>query len=216
VESFVQKLFAVAASIGLLVAGGVITQLTERITERRRFQRAACAAIADLLEVRHTVLALKNTMDRIGGLGAIPTEARAGIRVLVSTIVPNPRELHDRYEKSLNTIAELDPVLAFTLRSKDFGQQALTQLAALAAQDKSSAFFYGHVEQSVSVAMVPALKDAALRLSKVVKKTKEVREALEKQEKEPIAVGELFESMKAVVRMAQAATASGGSTSPSK
>src|SRR5437868_5677593 len=100
--------------------GFLLAQLGGWSTGRKERKRVVSQALSEALEVRNRLFAMEGMVDQITVLrGNVPEHEKANIRVFLNSLLPKWEELHTRYESCVTTLAGIDPLLAYHLRSKD-------------------------------------------------------------------------------------------------
>jgi hypothetical protein len=133
--------------------GWLLSQLTQSMTNRRERRKALGKTLADLLEIRHLLLAVPSALKAFSSIIAIPPEAQLFMKSVFSGwLIPNAESLSKRYDEAVTTMAETNPGLSFRLRSKQLILPWLQQLRCLALQhgDKSAARLMTDVEDMIS------------------------------------------------------------------
>ena len=125
--------------------------------------------------------------------------------------LPNPAELHKRYNESVTTLASLDPVLGFRLRSRDMVRPLFTFLNSMAAKDPVGAAVWFRVQQPLIQEASKAIRDAVLELaSKHGRAThRDIRKRLDRSNEPP---KELDVWLKSVIEAAKTENVSAPST----
>ncbi len=89
------------------------------------------------------------------------------MRVAFDSILPKWDELHLRYDQNVTTLAGLDPLLAYRLRSKDLIRSLLTLLHSLMGKDAQAAAVMGPIMRTRLLSQVePILDKSILALSR--------------------------------------------------
>lgn len=155
------------SAVNILI-GFLIGQLTGFVAERRERKKAIAHALSDLLIVKYQLFALEEVVEEIGEIiGDIPEHEKSQLRVVFNSLLPNWNELHSRYDQSVTTLAGLDPLMAFDLRSKDFILPLLNWVHSVMAQDPQAAAMMGPVFKTKLMSKVePLLDKSLLRLAR--------------------------------------------------
>lgn len=149
-----------------IVIGWVLQETSHSLADHRERRRAISLALADLWDIEHHFRALNFVLEKLGSFGAIPPQAKAQVWVVLEQLIlPDPAELHKRYNQSVTTLASLDPVLGFRLRSKDLVRPLLTFLNSVAAQSPETAVVWFRLQKPLIDQTNNALKDAVLELA---------------------------------------------------
>lgn len=99
-------------------------------------------------------------------LGNVPEHQKSQIRVFINSLLPKWEETHSRYEPCITTLAGLDPLLAFHLRSKDAILPVLNWLHSLMGQDPTAASLIGPVLKNLMKSTEPVLNKSILLLAR--------------------------------------------------
>jgi hypothetical protein len=142
--------------------GWVLSSLSQYLLARRQRREAISRALSDLLEIRHQLIAVDATLKKIRETVPIPPEAEAQVGPFLEQFLPNPEQLSRRYDESVSLIASVDPILAFSLRSKDLVRPTLQRLIAFMAQDVQAAI----VGQTMKQALLPHVERELCRITK--------------------------------------------------
>src|SRR5258708_30909921 len=127
-------------AVFLIVIGFLLAQLNSYFLQRGERKKAVSLALSELLEVRNQFVGLELTMEQVVNLaGSIPEHVKAQFRVTLDSFFPKWEEQHSRYDQSVTTLAALDPLLAYELRSKDFIRPILMTLHSIMSQDPQAA-----------------------------------------------------------------------------
>jgi hypothetical protein len=154
-------------SAGLILLGWLLGQAEHWFTEHRERRKALSRALADLLEIRHQLIAMEFVLGEIGKFGQIPPQAASQFRLFSESLLPDWNELHRRFDESVTVVASLDPLLGFQLRSKDFIRPVFQRLHLVIVQGDPQAAMIGQaVTQSLFGEAEAALNDAILKVSR--------------------------------------------------
>lgn len=149
-----------------VILGGVLSGFTAFFRARQERKRIIATALADLLEVRHRVVGFNLVMDKIQSLAGIPQEVMPTLRNLLDSITPLDTGLDERYNHAVTLLAGIDPVLGFSLRSKQTLPKVLSALRAHAAASNTDLAFYETVEAGLLTAVKPTLDSAVMELAR--------------------------------------------------
>lgn len=138
--------------LGGVALGWGLNQCGQWLVFRRDERRAIGRALADLLEVRHRLLAIPEALGAMTSKLGMPSDVRTPLKVIFGALFPPDEGLTKRYEESVNLVAGTNPILAYRLRSQDMVGPYLQHLRALAAQDGPQ-----------SMALFAAMEDHLLR-----------------------------------------------------
>lgn len=156
-------------SVLLVIVGFVLAQLNSLFADRKERKKAVSCALSDLLEVRYQFIGLEDLVEQIEMLTGsnIPEHQKSQIRVVFDSLFPAWNELHARYERSVSTLAGMDPVLAFRLRAKDFIRPAFTAMHSMIGQDAQAAAVVGPIIRTqLHAKLEPVLNESILTLAR--------------------------------------------------
>ena len=149
-----------------IFVGFLLAQLGGYFVGRRERKKAISSALAELLEVKSRLFGLEGMIDRItDSLGNVPEHEKSQIRVFINSLLPKWDDLHLRYEPAVTTLAGLDPLLAFHLRSKDTIMPILNWLHSLMGQDPKAAAQVGPILKKLMNSSEPVLNKSILLLA---------------------------------------------------
>lgn len=148
-----------------VVLGSLLTGIRSYFKERAEHKRVLASALTDLLEVRHrlvsTDLAIKELRSKFGA----PAEVVPHIRNLQDALLPGATQLDDRYDSAVTLLSGIDPVLSFTLRSKNSLPRVLGMLRQTATTGGTNLAQFEKMESTLRSAAIPSLNDAILELA---------------------------------------------------
>jgi hypothetical protein len=134
---------------------------------RRDERKAIGRALADLLEIRHRLLAIPKAVEAMSAKLGMPTGAQAPMKVAFGVLFPSDQGLTKRYEEAVNLVAGTNPILAYRLRSQDLIGPFLHQIRALALQDgPQSVTMFATVEDHLYRQLTPHLERLIRELAK--------------------------------------------------
>jgi hypothetical protein len=154
-------------SVFLIVVGFLLAQLNSYFAGRRERIKAISCALSDLLEIRYQFVGLQVLVDEIGDLAGNTLEhEKSKMTVAFDSMFPKWEELHARFDQSVTTLAALNPLLAFQLRSKDFIRPHLRYLHSLMGQDPQAAALFGPILKTNLLSKVePVLNESIYALA---------------------------------------------------
>jgi hypothetical protein len=149
-----------------VVIGSVLSGIGAHWRARQERKRIISLALADLLEVRHRLVALNVFVEKVRSLSGVPAEAMPGIRNLFDSLTPVDSGLDARYSQAISHLAGIDPMLAFSLRSKQALPALLTAMRTKAIAGGGDLGLYDSFESQLLRAAKPTLDKAVLELAK--------------------------------------------------
>lgn len=156
------ELLVASFTLAGAVCGALIQEFSAHLRSRRETRRLVATALADLLGVRHFLITSPLSMAKEArGLGA-PAELMNAVLPVLAPALPSEEALHVRFQKAVDELGSIAPVLAFRLRTRDASVRLTTLLRQLA--DGASP----ELEQVVSRGlkdMREAIDDACLELA---------------------------------------------------
>ena len=154
----------IAPLIGV-VLGGAISGLGAQFIARKERRRILAVALADLLEVRHRMMSFDLVLEKLRSEFNLGPESFPILRNLFDTLAPLDASFTERYNGAISLLAGVDPVLAFTLRSKNDLPKLLGTLRALATSDGANPALYEDFESTLRAAAAPSLNEAVMGLA---------------------------------------------------
>src|SRR5437016_3935985 len=194
--------------LGVFV-GWLLHEISDLIRRSREDRRLAGKVLAELLELRHSLLALRLTLRELRKRLLIPEEAEPLFRTIFSPMIAKlMAELPERYNRAIDSAAGAFPILAFELRSKEKIGLAFDQIRAFASGDAQAVAVISQVEESITEKLVPVLDDLALRLGRLhgLRTWLQVRRKLKKADEVPPEISDLIDSL---IKRAQVAGSPG-------
>lgn len=116
-----------------VVLGAVISGAGVFWKARTERKRLIAAALAELLEVRHQLVSVDAVFGELRKRVELPSEAIPVLRGFLANFFPADPELRSRYSAAVNTLASVDPLLAYRLRSKDAAPEMLEEIRKFSA-----------------------------------------------------------------------------------
>jgi hypothetical protein len=160
-----ERVSSIIIPILTLLLGWFLNSFTPIFEARRENRKALSKAIADLLEIRHRLLAETVVMEQVKKiLPVTPLDERA-IRGLLLQILPETTDLSKRFDETVTLIASVDPLLGFQLRSKDFITKTGVFFTNLEAKAGSFLPSFTEYESRISRMAIPHLNEVILHLS---------------------------------------------------
>lgn len=141
----------VAPLIGVLL-GSVLSGIGFHFKARQERSRIIALALADLLEIRHRMVGVELILGRLFSLKLLNIEEGPLFRNIFESLLPDDPALSARYDNAVSLLAGIDPVLAFTLRSRDGIPKTLSTLRKLAAEQQFDLGDFKKLEGSLKAA----------------------------------------------------------------
>ena len=146
--------------LGALITG--IGLIWKARVERKRL--IACA-LADLLEVRHHLLAFRVVIHEVKKKFDVPAELAPILRTVMQRTSPLDPETHTRYSTAVSVLAGIDPVLAFKMRSKDRIPQMFETMNELLTSSGIAPTALEGLIASLHDLVIPSLDEAVVELA---------------------------------------------------
>lgn len=170
----------------------VVSQAGSYAADRRERRRAVGRALADVLETRRLVLgvmaAVELIADKLEGPTVIPPNARLALQqMLEQQFLPDPKPLVDGYERNIEILAGLDPILAAQIRALPQARPYLARLRSFALSAppgcETAVSTLAGADAALRRALSESLGDAAGTLAKHLgwRFRRRVRRALDSQ-----------------------------------
>lgn len=157
--------FQILAPLLGVVLGGAISGAGWLWRERQERKRIVACALADLLEVRHRIVSVDIVLRDLRQRVPMPEDVSPVLRVAIDQFFPVDNGLHTRYDSAVSLLAGIDPMLAFSLRSKNTVPTLLATVRSLAQAGGATPQEVESIESSLSDAVERSLNDASLVLA---------------------------------------------------
>lgn len=128
-----------------VAVGWLLSELSSLVRLRREDRRAAGPVLADLLEIRHRLLAVDEYVKEVGKQIPIPSQDKLQLQQWMQTLFPEPPRFIEKYEEAVLTLARVAPIRAFRLRGQPLMVPLLASLRGLAASTKADAEIWGTI-----------------------------------------------------------------------
>jgi len=152
--------------VGVLV-GWFLNQCAQWFIFRRDERKAIGQALADLLLIRHRILALCKSVESLIQKFNLPTDAQIPLSLALAKLLPPDDEMAKRYRDAVTLVSAINPVLGFRLRSQDVIEPLLDRLRAIALQDRSqSVAIFAKLETYLLSQLSPVLEDLIRELAR--------------------------------------------------
>lgn len=133
--------------------GWLLNELSSLVRLRREDRRTAGPVLTDLLEIRHRLLtlneAVREYVKELGKHLQLPSQAQLQfqqyLQTLLQTSFPQSPRFIEKYEEAVSTLARVDPIRAFRLRSQPLIAPFLDWLQSLAASTETDAQIWSTV-----------------------------------------------------------------------
>lgn len=154
----------IAPLIGV-VLGAAVSGIGALFRARAERKRLIARALADLLEIRHHVVAIEVVLREVRTRAPVSDEEALLFRTQMKSIVPLDTEIHKRYNEAVSLLAGVEPVLAFDMRSKNRVSELLELVTKTSTSLGATPSQTSEIESLVRGAMTPALDKAVLKLA---------------------------------------------------
>ena len=148
-----------------VILGSLLTGIGALISSRKNRKRAIGAALADLLEIRHRMVAFGSIIHNIKSISGIGPDQMPALRGHMDRIIPIDTGLDERYSAALTLLAGMDPILAFKLRSKNDIPKVISNLRSMALASGSDLASFEDYETKLRAAVLPSLNSSVLSLA---------------------------------------------------
>jgi hypothetical protein len=149
-----------------LIVGWSLNELSHVFRLRREERKPFAQAIADLLEIRHSIRVVSVAITEFKKRFPIPPDAELALRRFFQDFITQNETLRERYNETVSLIASVDPILAFHLRSKDEFTPFLRRLRPLIDSDYQAKPFAAQIEDRLSGAFVDHLERSIIEVAK--------------------------------------------------
>ena len=155
----------IAPLLGVIL-GSVLAGIGASWRIRQERKRIIAVALADLLEVRHRLVGFNALLEKVRHMPGVTPAVMPNIRHIFDTMVPPDPGLGERYSRAVSLLAGIDPMLAFSLRSKDSLPKLITGMRAKAIAEGADLEMYESFESQLLKTAKPALDKAVLELAR--------------------------------------------------
>jgi len=159
-----EALQVIAPLIGV-VLGSVISGIGAHFRARAERKRLIARALSDLLEIRHHVIGIETVLREVRSRVRVSEEEAHLFREHMNSVAPLDAEIHKRYDEAISLLAGADPVLAFTMRSKNKVPQFLDSMKSVSLSLGATLSQVSSVECVIRSVITPALDEAVLELA---------------------------------------------------
>lgn len=187
----------IAPLIGVLL-GGILSVYGQRYRSKQERRRTIGLALSDLLEIRHQLVTVDVIVRHMRNHVEIPPASLPMIRNAVDTVIGKNGGLDERYNNAISLLAGLDPVLAFSLRSKNAVPHLLSTMRNVGIDSGADLSSLEMLESSIRAMALPKLNDAILTLARhhSYSTEKAVNKILDKEEAIDPELTTFFENIK--------------------
>ncbi|MGM9482916.1 hypothetical protein ACS5PN_17105 [Roseateles sp. NT4] len=156
-----KDLLSVVGPLVGVVLGGALTGFSALRKARAERQRLIASTLADLLEVRFHLIRMNGLTTLVRQRKLAPDALLPHLRNIVESMSPIDAGLNERYSEALTTLAAVDPLLSYSLRSKNTVPSLLHAIRTAAVTQNVELAEFEAFETALLSASIPAL-DAAL------------------------------------------------------
>jgi len=132
---------------------------------REEHKRIIALALSDLLEVRHRVVTVNELIKFIKKQPDASQISSVQLRNMLEELIPIDTNLDTRFDEAVTLLTGVDPVLAFTLRSKNMFPHLLTKLRRITMDTGEAQHAFDDMESKVVEMVTPYLDEAILQLA---------------------------------------------------
>lgn len=129
----------IAVATAAVVVGWLLNEVTRFLKSRAADKRKVGRVLADFLELRRRLIAFprryRSWLAEAGLSGPVMIQVQ---RYVQKKFLPDSESLRKRYHSALNQLSEVDPYLAYKLRSKDWGPKLINWFEAAIQQDEDA------------------------------------------------------------------------------
>lgn len=166
---------AIAGIVGVLVGVAVtwgLNQMSALLRDRQERRKPIGRALADLLELRMQAFALRRFLQLCVAEYKLPHDALTEDSALAALTGPglllgDTEELTKRYNAAVDLVAEVDPVLAFRMRSKDRLPWFLAQMQAMLPRDVLTAHGLPNLPEEIGSELEDQFDEFVLELARL-------------------------------------------------
>jgi hypothetical protein len=172
--------------VGVLL-GWLLNEFSFSFRVRREDKSAFASALTELLELRHRAFAIRKIQELFRAQLPVPPEAQLALTGAIEALLPNFQDLAKRYNQAVDSVAAIDPMLAFRLRSQDFIPSLLRTLRGLATSDRNAAEVWPEIENEMNNLLNPLFDEFLVELARrhSLRSRFAVRRYLRKLDKSP-------------------------------
>lgn len=150
----------VGVILGSLISGmGVLWRA--RVERKSLIARA----LSDLLEIRHQLVSVELTLRELKNRVAISEDDAVAFRTHMSTVMPLDENIHQRYDEAITLLSGIDPLLAFSMRSKNKIPVLIESIRKLSISLGINPSQVSTLESIFRLSITPALDEAVLKLA---------------------------------------------------
>ena len=143
-----------------LAVGWALNEVSASFRLRREDRRAAGPILSDLFEIRHQLVTLEAVKKEFEEHFQIPAQGQLQLQNFIQAFMPTSPNLFERYEEAVSSLALVDPIRAFRLRSQPLIGPFLAHLRGLAASDQAGSEFWTRaVEPTVRGVFIKHLEE---------------------------------------------------------
>jgi hypothetical protein len=194
-----------AGTVGGLVSGELSRILAAREARKNHLRGLLC----DLLELRYEIIAIRESTKALSALIPGGGDQLTVAMPAISEIFVKTGKLHEHYEAAVVELSQLDPILAYHLRSKNLTGTMLGTLSKKALQDPATiplaAQAFKIFQDTGSSVLDEAIRRVADQLGR--KMRRKTHEILNTKPEIPEPVGQIFALIPAFIQAAQRAQA---------
>ena len=165
VSSLTMETLQVIAPLIGVVLGSAISGVGGQLRTRAERKKLIARALSDLLEIRHHVVGIALVLREVRSRTVVSEEEVQSFRIHMNSIAPLDADVHKRYDEAISLLSGVDPVLAFTMRSKNKVPQFLESVRSVSMSLGATPAQTSALESILQLAITPALDEAVLKLA---------------------------------------------------
>jgi len=154
-----------------ILLGWFLNETSQRFGKKKEEKKSLSKAIAELLEIRHSMLGIIAAINVFKQKFDIPNEIWSIIRPLIYNFAFQNKlidkdVISTRYNSAVDSICELDPLLGFRLRNKDILSSMINIFDTIADQDDVEEHTLYEVRELIISSFAPLLEETIISLAK--------------------------------------------------
>lgn len=148
-----------------LVLGWFLNEVSQHQRLRRESRAAMGRALAELLEVRHSILVVQEVAAQLRNQLQLPDGLGGELVRALEQVVPLA-DAGGRYDEAVTAIASVDPLLGYRLRSKNLIPTYLRKVRSLAEVDVVDPAVFTEFDRLLTRELLSTLADDILHVAR--------------------------------------------------